>query len=131
MVFSSYLFLLYFLPVALAIYYAAPRRAQHLMLTVLSYVFYGWASPLFVVLLLTSTAIDYFAGLYIDRERFRPDESVDELNDRFRRGALELGEAALRSALDRAGWRPDRAGPAWRCSKGRRRTRCRRPARKE
>ena len=45
--------------------------------------------------------------LYIDPERFRPDESVDELNDRFRRGALELGEAALRSALDRAGWRPE------------------------
>ena len=40
------------------------------------------------------------------RERFRPDESVDELNDRFRRGALELGEAALRAALDRAGWAP-------------------------
>src|SRR5258705_114467 len=45
--------------------------------------------------------------LYIDRERFRPDESVDELSDRFRRGSLELGEAALRSALDRAGWRPE------------------------
>ena len=43
--------------------------------------------------------------LYIDREHFRPNESVDELNDRFRRGALELGEAALRKALDRAGWR--------------------------
>ena len=69
MVFSSYLFLFYFLPVALALYYAAPRRAQHLILTVLSYVFYGWASPLFVVLLLTSTAIDYYAGLYIERER--------------------------------------------------------------
>ena len=62
-------FSLYFLPVALALYYAAPRRAKHLILTVLSYVFYGWASPLFVVLLLTSTAIDYFAGRYIDRER--------------------------------------------------------------
>src|SRR5918993_1432861 len=69
MVFSSYLFLFYFLPVALALYYAAPPRAKHLILTVLSYVFYGWASPLFVVLLLTSTAIDYYAGLYIDRER--------------------------------------------------------------
>jgi predicted naringenin-chalcone synthase len=44
--------------------------------------------------------------LYIDPVSFRSDESVDELNDRFRRGALELGEAALRSALDRAGWRP-------------------------
>ncbi|MGH7279836.1 MAG: type III polyketide synthase [Candidatus Rokuibacteriota bacterium] len=42
--------------------------------------------------------------LYIDRERFRPDESVDELNDRFRRGALELGEAAARRALAVAGW---------------------------
>jgi predicted naringenin-chalcone synthase len=42
--------------------------------------------------------------LYIDRARFRPDESVDELNDRFRRGALELAERAARAALARAGW---------------------------
>ena len=69
MVFSSYLFIFYFLPLALALYYAIPRRAQHLMLTLLSYVFYGWANPLFVVLMLMSTAIDYFAGLFIDRER--------------------------------------------------------------
>ncbi len=44
--------------------------------------------------------------LYIDRATFRPGESVDELNARFRRGALELGEAAARAALARAGWRP-------------------------
>ena len=42
--------------------------------------------------------------LYIDRDRFRPDESVDELNARFRAGALELGERAARAALARAGW---------------------------
>jgi predicted naringenin-chalcone synthase len=45
--------------------------------------------------------------LYIDREHFRPDESVDELNARFRRGALELSERAARTALDRAGWRAE------------------------
>ena len=67
MVFSSYLFLFYFLPAALVLYYAAPRRAKHLILTIVSYVFYGWANPLFVVLLLVSTAIDYFAGLVIGR----------------------------------------------------------------
>jgi alkylresorcinol/alkylpyrone synthase len=44
--------------------------------------------------------------LYIDRETFRPDESVDQLADRFRRGALELGEAAARRALEGAGWHP-------------------------
>jgi alginate O-acetyltransferase complex protein AlgI len=67
MVFSSYLFLFYFLPLALLLYYAAPRRAQHVVLTALSYVFYGWANPLFVVLLFLSTVIDYVAGLVIAR----------------------------------------------------------------
>jgi predicted naringenin-chalcone synthase len=42
--------------------------------------------------------------LYIERDRFRPNETVDELNDRFRRGALELGERAARATLARAGW---------------------------
>ena len=71
MVFSSYLFLFYFLPLALLLYYASPRRVKHFILTVLSYVFYGWANPLFVVLLFVSTAIDYIAGLVIQRERDR------------------------------------------------------------
>ena len=63
MVFSSHLFLFYFLPVTLLLYYAAPRRAQHLSLTTVSYIFYGWANPLFSFLLLLSTLIDYIAGL--------------------------------------------------------------------
>jgi alginate O-acetyltransferase complex protein AlgI len=66
-VFSSYLFLFYFLPVALLLYYAAPRRAQHLLLTIVSYVFYGWANPLFVPLLLGSTVVDFAAGLVMAR----------------------------------------------------------------
>ena len=63
MVFSSLLFLFYFLPAALLLYYAAPRRLKHLLLTAVSYVFYGWANPLFSLLLLLSTLIDYVAGL--------------------------------------------------------------------
>lgn len=69
MVFSSYLFLFYFLPLVLLLYYAVPRRVKHSVLTALSYVFYGWANPLFVVLLFTSTLIDYLAGLVIGRDR--------------------------------------------------------------
>ena len=65
MVFSSYLFLFYFLPVALLLYYAVPRRAQHLILTLVSFIFYGWANPLFSFLLLFSTLVDYIAGLVI------------------------------------------------------------------
>ena len=65
MVFSSFLFLFYFLPVALLLYYVAPRRAQHLILTIVSFVFYGWANPLFSFLLLFSTIVDYTAGLVV------------------------------------------------------------------
>jgi predicted naringenin-chalcone synthase len=42
--------------------------------------------------------------LYVDPATFRTDESVDALSERFRRGALELGERAARGALAQAGW---------------------------
>jgi len=44
--------------------------------------------------------------LYMDPETFTPDESVDQLNDRFRRGAIEIGAEAVRRVLGRAGWEP-------------------------
>ena len=65
MVFSSHLFCFYFLPLALAIYYAVPGRLRHLSLVVLSYLFYGWAHPAFIVLMLFSTTVDYICGLTI------------------------------------------------------------------
>ena len=65
MVFSSQVFLFYFLPATLFFYYVVPHRGKHAVLTLLSYGFYGWANPLFVVLLATSTVIDYFCGLAI------------------------------------------------------------------
>lgn len=67
MVFSSHIFLFLFLPAALGLYYVAPRRARHLLLTLASYLFYGWANPLFVVLMAASTAIDYACGLVMVR----------------------------------------------------------------
>jgi alginate O-acetyltransferase complex protein AlgI len=63
MVFSSQVFVFYFLPLTLLLYYLMPWRGRHLVLTLLSYLFYGWANPLFVVLLLFSTLVDYVCGL--------------------------------------------------------------------
>lgn len=42
--------------------------------------------------------------LYMDPETFTPDESVDQLNDRWRRGAVEVGTAAVARAIEQAGW---------------------------
>jgi alginate O-acetyltransferase complex protein AlgI len=63
LVFSSHLFVYYFLPLALLAYYLAPRRGKNLVLTLFSFVFYGWANVAFIPLLMTSTLIDYFCGL--------------------------------------------------------------------
>jgi len=71
LVFSSHLFLFYFLPLALGVYYVAGRRGRHLVLTLLSYVFYGWANPLFAVLMFSSTLVDYVCGLAMSGQ-FRP-----------------------------------------------------------
>jgi alginate O-acetyltransferase complex protein AlgI len=65
MVFSSHLFVFYFLPLVLALYYLLPRRGRHLGLTLASYVFYGWSNPAFTVLMATSTVVDYCCGLVI------------------------------------------------------------------
>lgn len=40
--------------------------------------------------------------LFVDPDRFAPNETLDELQARFRRGALEIGEVAARRALERA-----------------------------
>ncbi|CAN5184176.1 MBOAT family protein [soil metagenome] len=68
MVFSSHIFVFYFLPLALLCYYAAPRAGKHLVLTLASYVFYGWWNPWFTLLMLFSTIIDYYCGKAITRE---------------------------------------------------------------
>jgi predicted naringenin-chalcone synthase len=42
--------------------------------------------------------------LYFDPATFTPDESVDQLNDRWRRGAIEVGKTAVARAIEQAGW---------------------------
>ncbi|MBC8757403.1 MBOAT family protein [Kordia sp. YSTF-M3] len=68
MVFSSYFFIFYFLPIVLLLYYVSPKKLRHLTLTIISYVFYGWANPAFVLLMIGSTIIDYVCGLFISEQ---------------------------------------------------------------
>jgi alginate O-acetyltransferase complex protein AlgI len=72
MVFSSHIFLFYFLPAFLIIYYMLPFRWKGLypkntFITLASYVFYGWLMPWFVLLMLISTTKDYWCGKVITK----------------------------------------------------------------
>ncbi len=65
MVFSSHIFLFYFLPLCLGFYYMMPIRGRNLLLTLFSYLFYGWSNPLFTLLMFFSTMVDYICGWII------------------------------------------------------------------
>ncbi len=67
MVFSSLLFLFRFLPIVLLCYFVAPRRFRNFILFIASLMFYAWGEPVYVVLLLASSVLDYSMGLLIGR----------------------------------------------------------------
>ena len=66
MVFSSLLFLFLFLPAVLILYSIAPKRCKNLVLFLVSLIFYAWGEPVYFVLMLFSTVVDYTHGLLVD-----------------------------------------------------------------
>lgn len=67
MIFSSAIFLFGFLPVFLLGYYLTPKPLKNLVALVGSYLFYAWGAPVFAVVLLGSSFVDYLLGLYLVR----------------------------------------------------------------
>jgi alginate O-acetyltransferase complex protein AlgI len=63
MIFASFVFLFWFLPAFLAVYFALPERARNVWMLLASLVFYGWWWPPYLVLLLGSTLFDYGMAL--------------------------------------------------------------------
>ncbi len=69
MVFSSPVFLFFYLPISLALYFAVPLKWRNLVLLSVSLLFYGWGEGIYVLIMLLSTAIDYTHGLLVEKYR--------------------------------------------------------------
>ncbi len=67
MVFSSILFLLYFLPVFLIIYYLLPYKIKNLWVLAASIFFYSWGAPDFIFIVLGSIIADFYLVKYIHK----------------------------------------------------------------
>ena len=65
MLFSSIPFLYYFLPMVLAVYFLAPRKAKNTVLLISSLIFYGWGEPKLLFLMVFTIVLFYFCGLAI------------------------------------------------------------------
>ena len=75
MLFSSFEFIFLFLPVTLALYYAAPMKLRNFVLLIMSIVFYGWDVKHYILLMLATIAVDYGMAIAVSaavkRERKR------------------------------------------------------------
>ena len=98
MVFSSALFVFYFLPVFLLAYLATPPPYRNWTALAGSLAFYAWGAPLFIFVLIASSLADHFIARKIGHDLARTNYDVD----RTRRTA----------AADRGVEAPAQAAPA-------------------
>ena len=67
MLFSSQVFLYFFLPITLIVYYLSPKKIRNFILLIASLIFYAWGEPVYILIMLFSTVFDYINGLLIDK----------------------------------------------------------------
>lgn len=69
MLFSSNIFLFFYIPCVLVLYYLTPVRWRNVTLFLVSLFFYGWGEPVYVLLMVLTIAINYACGLLIHNRR--------------------------------------------------------------
>ena len=89
MVFSSFIFVLVFLPIHLIIYFWVPDERKNIVLLASSLVFYAWGGPIYVFLLAGEAAISWFCA-----------RQMEEYDDWYHRTLwLVIGVCALLTLL--------------------------------
>lgn len=68
MLFNSLEFIIYF-PIVVALYFAISPKYRWILLLIASYYFYMCWNYKYIILIITSTIIDYIAGIHISREK--------------------------------------------------------------
>ncbi len=113
MVFSSPIFLFFFLPVVLAIHAILPQRARNTLLMLASLFFYAWGEGLLVLVMLASIGANYAYGLWLDDTGQAGGSNAD--NERRRRQVVWLAvitNIGLLSVFKYAGFAVDNLNAA-------------------
>ena len=69
MVFNSVVFLFCFLPLALLVYYLVPGKGKNAVLLLESLIFYCWTGITWLPLIAVLIAVNYLAGLFLERRK--------------------------------------------------------------
>ena len=67
MIFSSIPFIFFFFISFLLLYYIAPFKIKNIILLIFSLLFYAWGEPVYIVLMIFSSIVDYTNGRLIEK----------------------------------------------------------------
>ncbi|MBR6486565.1 MAG: MBOAT family protein [Lachnospiraceae bacterium] len=76
MIFSSLLFVFWFIPIFFTVYWLVPVKFKNIVLFIGSIVFYGWGEPKYLILLTISILVNYYAGILMHHYKGRADKPV-------------------------------------------------------
>lgn len=71
MLFNSTIFLFLFLPIVLALSFAAPKKMKNFVLLVASLIFYAWGGVSMTIIILISIIFNYIVGRMIEKNKTR------------------------------------------------------------
>jgi len=71
MIFSSIVFLLYFLPALLLTYYFADKKYKNIVILIFSIFFYSWGAPKFIFVILLTTFLDFHLVKWMSNSKLR------------------------------------------------------------
>jgi len=67
MLFSSMVFVYIFLPLVMLLYFISSKKFRNLILLISSFVFYAWAEPKYLAIMLLTILINYFGAIIINK----------------------------------------------------------------
>ena len=77
MVFSSFTFIAFFLPITIILYFIRKDKVwRNCVLLVMSLLFYAWGEPKFVLMMILSIIVNYMAGLMMARAERRKQKGL-------------------------------------------------------
>ena len=69
MLFSSNVFLYFYIPIVLLLYYLFPRKLRNPVLFIVSLFFYGWGEPVYMLLMVATIALNFVCGALIEKKK--------------------------------------------------------------
>ena len=69
MVFSSVMFMYFFLPCVLLLYYVSPEKFKNIIILASGLFFYAWGEPVHIFLMILSIVFNYLVGMDIENKK--------------------------------------------------------------